>query len=75
MIKTILVPTTTVQLPQVAVQLRADLLVAAGFGRSPLRERVRGGLTRSLLEHAEFPRFMLHQGPRLVPHQSGDATN
>jgi nucleotide-binding universal stress UspA family protein len=49
-----------VQLPQAAVQLRADLLVVGGFGRSPLRECVLGGLTRSLLEHAEFPVFMLH---------------
>jgi nucleotide-binding universal stress UspA family protein len=50
----------TVQLPQVAQRLRADLLVVGGFGRSPLRECVLGGLTRSLLEHAEFPVFMLH---------------
>jgi nucleotide-binding universal stress UspA family protein len=50
----------TVQLPQVAVQLRADLLVVGGFGRSPLRECVLGGLTRSLLENAEFPVFMVH---------------
>lgn len=49
-----------VQLPQVAVRLQADLLVVGGFGRSPLRECVFGGLTRSLLEHAEFPVFMSH---------------
>jgi nucleotide-binding universal stress UspA family protein len=50
----------SVLLSRVAAQLRADLLVVGGFGRSPLRECVFGGVTRSLLEHAEIPVFMFH---------------
>jgi nucleotide-binding universal stress UspA family protein len=49
-----------VQLPRLAAQLHADLLVAGAFGHSPLRESVFGGVTRALLEHAELPVFMLH---------------
>jgi nucleotide-binding universal stress UspA family protein len=49
-----------VQLPRVAAQLEADLLVAGAFGHSPLRESVFGGVTRALLEHADLPVFMLH---------------
>jgi nucleotide-binding universal stress UspA family protein len=48
------------QLPIAAVDLQADLLVVGGFGHGPLRELVFGGVTRSLLEHAELPVFMLH---------------
>jgi nucleotide-binding universal stress UspA family protein len=48
------------QLPIAAVDLHADLLVVGGFGHGPLRELVFGGVTRSLLEHAEVPVFMLH---------------
>jgi nucleotide-binding universal stress UspA family protein len=36
------------------------LLVVGGFGRGPLRELLFGGVTRSLLESAELPVFMLH---------------
>lgn len=50
----------TVLLPRVAAQIGTDLLVVGGFGHSPLREWIFGGVTRSLLEHAEFPVFMLH---------------
>ena len=50
----------SVLLPRVAAELRADLLVVGGFGRSPLRECVFGGVTRSLLDHAEIPVFMSH---------------
>lgn len=49
-----------VQLPRAVAQLRADLLVVGGFGRSPLRECVFGGVTQALIDHAEFPVFMLH---------------
>ena len=49
-----------VQLPRLAGQLQADLLVAGAFGHSPLRESVFGGVTRALLEHAELPVFVLH---------------
>jgi nucleotide-binding universal stress UspA family protein len=50
----------TVLLPRVAAQIGASLLVVGGFGRSPLRECVFGGVTRSLLDQAELPIFMLH---------------
>jgi len=50
----------TTLLPLAVAQLRADLLVVGGFGRSPLRECVFGGVTQVLLEHAELPLFMLH---------------
>jgi nucleotide-binding universal stress UspA family protein len=49
-----------VQLPQLAADLQADLLVVGGFGHSPLRESVFGGVTRTLIEHADLPIFMLH---------------
>lgn len=52
-------PATTL-LPLAATQLHADLLVVGGFGHSPLRECIFGGVTEALLEHAEFPVFMLH---------------
>ncbi len=48
------------QLPIAAADLQADLLVVGGFGRGPLRELLFGGVTRSLLESAELPVFMLH---------------
>jgi nucleotide-binding universal stress UspA family protein len=48
------------QLPIAAVDLHADLLVVGGFGHGPLRELVFGGVTRSLIEHADLPVFMLH---------------
>jgi nucleotide-binding universal stress UspA family protein len=47
-------------LPLAAAQLRADLLVVGGFGHGPLRESVFGGVTRALIEHADYPVFMLH---------------
>ncbi len=42
-----------------AAELQADLLVAGAFGRGALRERMFGGVTRTLLEHADIPVFML----------------
>jgi len=47
-------------LPQAATQLRADLLVVGGFGRTPVRELVFGGVTQSLINSASFPVFILH---------------
>ncbi|MGC8476216.1 MAG: universal stress protein [Acetobacteraceae bacterium] len=38
----------------------ADLLVMGGYGHSPLRERLRGGVTRSLLRHMTVPVLMSH---------------
>ncbi|HYL71664.1 MAG TPA: universal stress protein [Candidatus Dormibacteraeota bacterium] len=47
------------QLLMRASQLQADLLVVGAFGHGALRERVFGGVTRTLLEHADLPVFML----------------
>ncbi|MDE2005558.1 MAG: universal stress protein [Rhodospirillales bacterium] len=40
--------------------LGADLLVMGGYGHSPLRERMLGGVTRSLLRHMTVPVLMSH---------------
>jgi len=55
------------RLPQIAADLSADLLVVGGSGQrywgssqSRLREDVLGGVTRTLIEHADLPVFMLH---------------
>jgi nucleotide-binding universal stress UspA family protein len=47
-------------LARTAADLKADLLVVGGFGHSRLRERVFGGVTQSLLEHANVPVLMMH---------------
>jgi nucleotide-binding universal stress UspA family protein len=47
-------------LTQAAADLHAGLLVVGAFGRGPLREAVFGGVTRSLIEDAKIPIFMLH---------------
>ncbi len=47
------------QLLRSAAQLRADLLVVGAFGHGALRVRIFGGVTRSLLDNAELPVFML----------------
>lgn len=49
-----------VQLPRMAAELHADLLVVGGFGHRPLREVVFGGVTLALIRHGELPIFMLH---------------
>ena len=41
-------------------QHRADLLVMGAYGHSRLRERVLGGATRKVLEHAHVPVLMQH---------------
>ncbi|WP_113064684.1 universal stress protein [Oleiagrimonas sp. MCCC 1A03011] len=43
-----------------SVRLHADLLVMGAYGRSHLRERVVGGASRYVLEHAEIPLLMRH---------------
>ncbi len=48
------------QLLEAAVRLNADLLVVGGFGHSQLREQLFGGVTRSLIDEAPLPVFMLH---------------
>lgn len=40
--------------------MRADLLVMGGYGHSRMRERVFGGATRHVLEHATLPVLMQH---------------
>jgi nucleotide-binding universal stress UspA family protein len=47
------------QLALRASQLYADLLVVGAYGHGPLRERVFGGVTRTLLQHADMPVFMM----------------
>ncbi len=43
-----------------ACDIGVDLLVMGGYGHSPLRERVLGGVTRSLLRHMTVPVLMSH---------------
>ncbi|HXY96789.1 MAG TPA: universal stress protein [Steroidobacteraceae bacterium] len=47
------------QLALQASQLHADLLVVGAFGHGALRERVFGGVTRTLIDHADMPVFMV----------------
>ena len=48
------------RLLQTATALGADLLVIGGFGRGPVREALFGGVTRSIIEHADCPVFLMH---------------
>ena len=48
------------QLTATAGYLSADLLVLGGYSRKPLSERLFGGVTRSILETAPLPVFLLH---------------
>jgi nucleotide-binding universal stress UspA family protein len=43
-----------------AHEVGADLLVTGGYAHSPLRERIFGGVTRYMLEHADVPVLMRH---------------
>jgi nucleotide-binding universal stress UspA family protein len=47
-------------LAEAAKECGADLLVMGGYGHTPLREDLFGGCTRSFLDHAEVPIFLLH---------------
>jgi nucleotide-binding universal stress UspA family protein len=47
-------------LSSAAAACGADLVVMGGYSRGPLREEIFGGCTRSVLEHAEVPVFVLH---------------
>jgi len=40
--------------------MQADALVVGAFGHTRLREMVFGGITQSLLEHADIPIFFMH---------------
>jgi nucleotide-binding universal stress UspA family protein len=53
------VPAATL-LPAVAAELKAGLLVVGGFGHTRLRETVFGGVTRSLIDSATLPVFVVH---------------
>lgn len=48
------------QLLHTARGLHAELVVVGGFGHGPLREILFGGVTRSLIEDAPVPVFMMH---------------
>lgn len=43
-----------------AGQMSADLIVCGAYARSRLKERIFGGVTRSLLEETRFPLLMSH---------------
>lgn len=43
-----------------ADDIAADLIVMGGYGHSRLRERIFGGVTRSMLEEARLPVFLAH---------------
>ncbi|MDE2582213.1 MAG: universal stress protein [Rhodospirillales bacterium] len=43
-----------------ACDIGVDLLIMGGYGHSPLRERMLGGVTRSLLRHMTVPVLMSH---------------
>lgn len=45
---------------EAVAHLRADLLVAGGYGHARLRELVTGGTTRTLMRHAGIPVLMSH---------------
>lgn len=45
---------------QLTQELNAGLLVAGGYGRSRLRERMLGGTTRTLVRQAGVPLFLSH---------------
>jgi nucleotide-binding universal stress UspA family protein len=49
----------TAQLPRIAREVGADLIVAGAFGHAPMRELVFGGVTRSLIEHADVPVLLM----------------
>ncbi|HWG71192.1 MAG TPA: universal stress protein [Steroidobacteraceae bacterium] len=41
-------------------EIGADLLVVGGYGHGPWREAVFGGVTTTLINHAQCPVFMMH---------------
>ncbi|MBB4193206.1 universal stress protein [Rhizobium aethiopicum] len=52
--------TATGAIQSAALERKADLLVAGGFGHSRLREFILGGVTRELLVKAELPVLLAH---------------
>jgi len=47
-------------LTRLAKSCGADLLVMGAYGHSRLRERIFGGCTQAMIEHADLPVLMLH---------------
>jgi nucleotide-binding universal stress UspA family protein len=47
-------------LRRLAQSCGADLLVMGAYGHSRLRERIFGGCTQAMIEHADLPVLMLH---------------
>jgi nucleotide-binding universal stress UspA family protein len=45
---------------RVAQEEKADLMIMGAYGRSPLRESIFGGCTRSAIEAADLPIFLMH---------------
>lgn len=43
-----------------AADIDADMLIAGGYGDSPFRERLMGGVTRNLLKHMTLPMWLSH---------------
>ncbi|KRB58361.1 universal stress protein UspA [Rhizobium sp. Root708] len=52
--------TATAAIQSAALERKADLMVAGGFGHSRLREFILGGVTRELLVKAELPVLLAH---------------
>ncbi|MBY5838594.1 universal stress protein [Rhizobium leguminosarum] len=52
--------TATAAIQSAALERKADLLIAGGFGHSRLREFILGGVTRELLVKAELPVLLAH---------------
>jgi nucleotide-binding universal stress UspA family protein len=45
---------------RVAQEEKADLMIMGAYGRSPLRESIFGGCTKSAIEAADLPIFLMH---------------
>ncbi|MBA8880985.1 universal stress protein [Phyllobacterium myrsinacearum] len=52
-------PIATV-LKQHAIDIGADLIVMGGYGHSRLRERIFGGVTKSMIDESDVPMLMAH---------------
>ncbi len=47
-------------LKELCANVHADLLVVGAYGHGPVRELVFGGVTRSMIEQADLPVFIVH---------------
>jgi nucleotide-binding universal stress UspA family protein len=48
------------KLLHIVAELKGDLLVAGAFDHRPILESLFGGLTHSLLQHGDYPLFLMH---------------